>query len=257
MKFTKMHGCGNDFIVINSFKEEVKLTRENIIFLCKPHFGIGSDGILFVLPSKVADFRMKMFNVDGTEAEMCGNGTRCIAKFAYDEKIISKTKATIETEAGIKYVELILDKKEVISVKVNMGKADFLQNPAREFDLQCVSIGNPHAVMVVDNVDKFPVCEIGYKVENHKGFPKKTNVEFAEIISKNIIKIRIWERSCGETFSCGTGSCATFAVLNKLGVIDDKCILKLRGGDLEIQLINNEIFMTGSAVNVFDGNIKI
>lgn len=255
MKFTKMHGCGNDFIVINSFKEEIKLNKEKIVSLCTLHFGVGSEGLLVVLPSKVADFRMRMFNIDGSEAEMCGNGIRCLAKFAYEEKIITKTKVTIETKAGVKHVELLFDKKEVVSVKVNMGKAEFLQNPVKEFDLQCVSVGNPHAVMVVDNVDKFPVSEIGHKIENHKNFPNKTNVEFVEIVDNDVVKMRVWERSCGETLACGTGSCAVFAALNRLGVVNDKCLFKLRGGELLIELINGDIIMTGNAVNVFKGEI--
>ena len=146
MKFTKMHGCGNDYVVINGVKNNVDLKKEQIAFLCTPHFGIGSEGLLIAMPSKIADFRMRMFNVDGTEAEMCGNGIRCISKFAFEEGIITAKTATVETKAGIKNIELIFNEKEIQGVKVNMGKATFLKNPTTEYELNCVSVGNPHAV---------------------------------------------------------------------------------------------------------------
>lgn len=258
MKFTKMHGCGNDYIVINSFKNTIDLTPEEIIFLCKPHFGVGSEGLLIATKSDKADFRMRMFNIDGTEAEMCGNGIRCISKFAYDEKIIINKIATVETKVGIKNIELIFDNDNFIGVKVNMGKAEFSENPTNnEYNLHCVSIGNPHAVMIVDNVNEFPITELGPKIENHKGFPNKTNVEFVEIVNKNMVNLRIWERGCMETYSCGTGSCATVAVLNKLGLVDNNCLVKLKGGELKIELINNEIFMIGNAIRVFEGEIDL
>lgn len=259
MKFRKMHGCGNDYVVVNGFKENIdKLTAEKIAFLCAPHFGIGSEGLLIALPSKIADFRMRMFNIDGTEAEMCGNGIRCISKFAFDEKIINKKIARVETKAGIKAVELMFDDDDVFSgVKVNMGKAEFLENPAREYDLNCVSVGNPHAVMVVEDVKNFPVQELGPKIEKHSGFPNKTNVEFVEIANRNEVNLRVWERGCAETFACGTGSCATVAALKKLGLVDNNCVVNLKGGSLKIEIADDEIFMTGNAISVFDGDIEL
>ena len=257
MKFTKMHGCGNDYVVINGVKNNVDLKKEQIAFLCTSHFGIGSEGLLIAMPSKIADFRMRMFNVDGTEAEMCGNGIRCISKFAFEEGIIATKTATVETKAGIKNIELIFNEKEIQGVKVNMGKATFLANPATEYELNCVSVGNPHAVIIVDDIENFPVHELGPKIENHTGFPNRTNVEFVKIVDRKNVILRVWERGCGETFACGTGSCATVATLYKLNLIDNECTVKLKGGDLKIEIINDEIFMTGNATTVFDGNITL
>ena len=258
IKFTKMHGCGNDYVVIDGFNKNIQLSPEQISFMCKTHFGIGSEGLLIVEKSNKADFKMRMFNIDGTEAEMCGNGIRCISRFAYDENIIKEKKIIVETKAGLKQVELIFKNNNVEDVKVNMGKAEFLENSTNnEYDLHCVSVGNPHAVMIVDNVKDFPVIELGPKIETHKAFPNKTNVEFVEIVNKNLVNLRVWERGCGETFACGTGSCATVAVLNKLNLIDKNCIVKLKGGDLKIELVNDEIFMTGNAVKVFVGEINL
>lgn len=246
-----MHGCGNDYIVINGFKENFDLKQEQIAFLCTPHFGIGSEGLLVALPSKTADFRMRMFNVDGTEAEMCGNGIRCISKFARNEEIVGKDIFKVETKAGIKTIELIED-----NVRVGMGKAELLPNPTKEYELHCVSVGNPHAIMIVKNVDTFNVGELGPKIENHEGFPNRTNVEFVEVINKDLVKMRVWERGCGETFACGTGSCAAAIALNNLGLVDNNVVIKLMGGDLKIELLNDEIFMTGNAVSVYSGDIE-
>lgn len=257
MKFTKMHGCGNDYIVIDGTKNNIELKKEEIAFLCTPHFGIGSEGLLIALPSEVADFRMRMFNIDGSEAEMCGNGIRCISKFAFEEGIIKTKAATVETRAGIKNIELIFNGMDIEGVKVNMGKATFLENPATEYRLNCVSVGNPHAIMIVEDIENFPVHELGPKIENHPGFPNRTNVEFVKIINRKNVVLRVWERGCGETFACGTGSCATAAALNRLNLIDNECTVKLKGGDLKIEIINGEIFMSGNAVKVFDANIVI
>jgi diaminopimelate epimerase len=252
MKFKKMHGCGNDYIVVNGFDEKETLSQEQIAFLCKSHFGIGSEGLLRAEYSNKADFRMRMFNVDGTEAEMCGNGIRCISRFARDEGIVKKDKFLVETGAGIKTIELIAD-----DVKVAMGRVEFLENPTSEYELHCVSVGNPHAIMIVDDVEACPVHELGPKIENHKGFPKKTNVEFVKVVNRNLVDMRVWERGCGETFACGTGSCASVAALNKLGLVDNDVIVKLKGGNLKIELVNGEIFMTGNAVSVYTGNIEV
>lgn len=252
MKFTKMHGCGNDFVVVDGIKNNINFNQEQIAFLCSQHFGIGSEGLLVALPSKIADFQMKMFNVDGTEAEMCGNGIRCISRFAFENGIVNKKNMSVETKAGIKYIELVSTENDY-QVKVNMGRAEFLENPAKEYNLHCVSVGNPHAVMIVNDVKNFPVCDLGPKIENHKAFPNRTNVEFAQVIDRKNVRLRIWERGCGETLACGTGSTATFAILNKLNLIDKVCNIQLNGGLLKFEMVDNEIFMTGNAVRVFDG----
>ena len=256
MKFTKMHGCGNDFIVIDGIHNNINLTQKQITSLCSQHFGIGSEGLLIISPSKITDFKMQIFNIDGTEAEMCGNGIRCISRFAFENGILNKKTMSVETKAGIKYIELVSTKNDYL-VKVNMGKAEFFENSVKEYELHCVSVGNPHAIMIVDNVNDFPVCEVGPKIENHKCFPNKINAQFVQIIDKKNIKLRTWERGCAETLACGTGACATCAVLNKLGLIDKVCNVKVSGGNLKIELINDQIFMTGNAVKVFDGEIHI
>ncbi len=256
MKFTKMHGCGNDFVVVDGIKNNINFNQEQIAFLCSQHFGIGSEGLLVALPSKITDFKMQMFNIDGTEAEMCGNGIRCISRFAFENGIVNKKNMSVETKAGIKYIELVSTENDY-QVKVNMGKAEFLENPAKEYNLQCVSVGNPHAVMIVNDVENFPVCDLGPKIENHKAFPNRTNVEFAQVIDRKNVRLRIWERGCGETLACGTGSTATFAILNKLNLIDKVCNIQLNGGLLKFEMIDNEIFMTGNAVKVFDGEINL
>lgn len=257
MKFTKMHGCGNDFIILNEVNGKNNLSAEQVKQLCNRKYGIGADGILIISSSNIADIKMRIINADGTEAEMCGNGIRCIAKYAYDNDIIKQEKFNIETGAGIKQVELIIKNNKCIAVKVDMGKAEFLNNPTNnEYDLNCVSVGNPHAVMIVENFDNNIVKDLGPKIENHKGFINKTNVEFAKIIDKENIDLRVWERGCGETEACGTGACATVSVLNHIGLLSNHCNVNMLGGVLTIDIINNEIFMTGEAIKVFDGEIE-
>ena len=258
MKFAKMHGCGNDFIIFNEMNNQSFISAEQIKRLCNRQYGIGADGVLIISPSDVADIKMRIINADGTEAEMCGNGIRCIARFAYDNDILKREKFKIETGAGIKQIELILHKDQNIIVKVDMGKAEFLNNPIKnEYDLYCVSVGNPHAVMIVDNFDNDIVKTLGPKIENNKAFIHKTNVDFVKIIDKKNIILRMWERGCGETEACGTGACASVSVLHHIGLLSNHCNVDMLGGSLTIDIINNEIFMTGEAVKVFDGEIEI
>jgi diaminopimelate epimerase len=252
MFFKKMHGCGNDFIVLNALEKNINLSQEQISFLCHRQIGIGADSILIVMPSKKADFYMKIYNSDGTEAEMCGNGIRCITKFVKEESIFNKDTFLIETKAGIKKTSIFYD-----DIKVEMGKAIFLENPIKEYNLTCVDVGNPHAVMIVEKVDTFDVCTVGKIIENHSMFPNKTNVEFVEIKNRDSVKVRVWERGCGETFACGTGSCAVVSALNKLNFVNKNVNVELRGGILKIELIDNNIFMTGNAISVFDGAIEL
>lgn len=278
MKFTKMHGLGNDYIYINCFVETVEDPCELSKFLSDRHFGIGSDGIVMILPSDKADFRMRMFNSDGSESEMCGNAIRCVGKFVYDNSMTDKKRVTIDTLAGIKILELSLNSdNKVDSVCVDMGEPILLpaqipvdfkgerfiaqlvtaQNEA--FDMTCVSMGNPHAITYVGEVKNYPVHEIGPHIECHPMFPRKTNVEFVEVIDRKTLKMRVWERGAGETMACGTGACAVLvaSVLNDKS--DRSATIKLLGGDLQIEWreSNNHVFMTGPAVKVFDGEVII
>lgn len=273
MKFTKMHGCGNDYIYINGFQVKVDDPAQLSIKMSNRHFGVGSDGIVLILPSDVADFRMRMFNSDGSEAEMCGNAIRCVGKYVYDNKMTDKTSITIETLAGIKILDMTVVDEKVTYAKVDMGepilKAEVIpvisdKSPVigeeidvngKTFEFTCVSMGNPHAIAYVDDTDIFEVEKIGKLVEIDEKFPKKVNVEFAQIMDNETIKMRVWERGSGETLACGTGACATLvaSVLNNL--TDRKAVVKLIGGDLLIEWDkeSNHIYMSGEAVTTFEG----
>lgn len=284
MKFTKMHGCGNDYVYVNLFEEKLDDPARVSIYVSDRHFGIGSDGLITIGPSDKADFRMRIYNADGSEAEMCGNGIRCVAKYAYDHKLTDKTEISVETGAGIKYLTLYVEENKVSQVRVDMGepiltpgdipvvKADgsaygddyrVIDEPIsagnREWHMTCVSMGNPHAVVFVDDVAGFELEKYGPLFENHKMFPKRTNTEFVEILSRNEAKMRVWERGSAETWACGTGTCATVmaCILNKK--TDNKVLVHLRGGDLTIEYIpkTNHVFMTGPATEVFSGDIDI
>lgn len=247
-----MQGCGNDFICINNFVENKVLNSNEIIRLCSRHFGIGADGILVLSRSNKADFRMTIYNNDGHEAEMCGNGIRCLVKLAYRSGIIDKINdITIETFAGIKIANIIGNE-----VQINMGCGEILENPMKKYDLYCASVGNPHAIMVIDDLDKIDIASVGYEIENYSGFVNKTNVEFVQIIDRNNIKIRVWERGCGETLACGSGTSATVFRLYKAGVLDSNVSVELLGGRLAISIIDDCIYMTGDAVEVFSGTIN-
>jgi len=281
IEFVKMHGLGNDFILVDC----VNKSLGDSLFLsylakkfCDRNFGIGADGLMFILPSSQADLQMRIFNSDGTEAQMCGNGIRCFAKYAFENKLISKIKFTVETLAGIITPELIFKDKEISGIKVDMGipklkrreipmegknaptvvDETFKIDSKYVFKITCVSMGNPHCIIFVNNVQSIPVDEIGPKIENHPLFPEKTNVEFIQVLNKQEINFRVWERGVGETLACGTGACAALvaAVLNKK--TDREAIIHLRGGDLDIQWADDgHVYMTGPAELIFKGEMEI
>lgn len=277
MRFTKMQGLGNDYIYVDCFAEKVENPSEVAKFVSDRHFGIGSDGLVLIMPSDKADFRMRMFNSDGSEAEMCGNAIRCVGKFVFDNKLTDKTIVKIETLAGIKILDMTVENGKVVLVKVDMGepilksrdipvdsdKENFISEPVevdgKTYKVTCVSMGNPHAVTYVDDVLKFPLEVVGPKMETHSLYPRKINAEFVEVLDRQTLKMRVWERGAGETLACGTGACAVLvaAVLN--GISDRKATVKLLGGDLIIEWNeqDNHVYMTGPAVKVFDGEIDM
>lgn len=263
MFFTKMHGIGNDYIIINLFDNNINNLKELSIKLSNRNYGIGGDGIITIEPSKICDFKMRIYNSDGSEAEMCGNGIRCLGKYVYDNKMTDKELIKVETKSGVKVLKLHIKDKKVSSVTVDMGEPVFIDNIDlnvldNNYSIHNVSMGNPHAVTIVDNVDSIDVKNIGSLISNNKHFPNKTNVEFIELIDKNNIKMRVYERGSGETLACGTGASASVASCNKMGLTNRKVKVKLLGGDLDIKYdINNHLYMTGSVAKVFDGNIDI
>lgn len=258
--FIKMQGAGNDYVYINCFETPVEKLGDINILACRisdRHFGVGSDGLVLIMPSNNgADLRMRMFNSDGSEAQMCGNASRCVARFAFDNGIVNKRNFTLQTKLSNKEIS-VLDNG---NVTVNMGSPkvgefDTLDILGEKYNYTAVSMGNPHCVIFVDDVENFPVEKVGSIIEIHKNFPEKTNVEFARVINPETIEMRVWERGAGETLACGTGACATLtaAVVNNLS--NEKAVLKLRGGNLEIfwNKSDNCIYMTGGAEKVFDG----
>jgi diaminopimelate epimerase len=275
MKFTKMHGAGNDYVYINGFVEKVENPAELAIKVSNRNFGIGSDGLVLILPSATCDFRMSMFNADGSEAEMCGNASRCVGKYVYDFGLTTQTQITLETLAGVKNLKLNVENGEVSSVCVDMGEpilvpANIPVNAEGEtainipievngvtYKATCVSMGNPHAVIFVDDVANFDVHGIGRVIENHPLFPKRTNVEFCQVVSPSVLKMRVWERGSGETLACGTGACATLVAASLNGVSSNEAKLELLGGDLNIEWrkSDNRIYMTGPATKVFSGEL--
>ena len=277
MKFTKMEGCGNDYVYVNGFEEKIDNPNEVAIAVSDRHFGIGSDGLIIINPSEVADFKMCMYNADGSEGKMCGNGIRCVAKYVYDFKLTDKDVITVETLSGIKTLKLNVENGKVKTVRVNMGapilecdkvpvKYDdekMINKPVKvdgkTFNITCVSMGNPHAVTFINDTDNLEIEKIGTKFENNEIFPDKVNTEFIQIIDKNTVKMRVWERGSGETFACGTGACASVvaSVLNRL--TENKVTVKLLGGELEIEYNQDEntVYMTGPARVVFTGEYDI
>ena len=276
IKFTKMHGLGNDYVYMDAIHQNIENESNLAQFVSNRNFGIGSDGLILICESKVADFRMKMFNQDGSQAEMCGNGIRCVGKFVYDKGLTNKTTITIETLAGIKTLNLNVKEGKVQTVRVDMGepilKAENIpvisekspvknlkiRSEDREFEFTCVSMGNPHAITVIKNVKDFDVEKYGKPIEINEVFPKKTNVEFTEIIDDTHIKMRVWERGTGETLACGTGACATAVACNLNKLTNKNVYIELLGGVLEIEWNqdNNHIYMTGPAVTVFEGVLE-
>jgi diaminopimelate epimerase len=273
MKFTKMHGTGNDYIYVNAMQERVANPSLMAQHLSDRHFGVGSDGLVLILPSKKADFRMRMFNYDGSEAEMCGNASRCVGKYVYEKGLTNKKSVKLETNSGIKTLNLTIEDGLVSSVRVDMGEPildpvmiPVISNSKRavllplridgtDYDLTCVSMGNPHAVLFTREIDRLDLPIIGPKIEHHPVFPHRTNTEFAEVIDAGHVRMRVWERGAGETLACGTGACAVLVAGVLCGLLESKARIDLKGGSLEIEWdrITNHVFMTGEATTVFEG----
>ena len=277
MKFTKMQGLGNDYVYVNCFEEKIENPPAVARYVSDRHFGIGSDGLIMINPSEVADFEMEMYNADGSRGEMCGNGIRCVAKYVYDYRLTDKTQISVETLGGIKYLDLTVEDGKVVLVKVDMGKLELksdlipiisenekvidepIEVDGQVYHMTGVSMGNPHTVIYVDDVKNLDLEKIGPKFENHERFPKRINTEFVHCIDRNTVEMRVWERGSGETLACGTGACAVAvaSILNNL--TDTRVTVKLLGGDLQIEWDRekNHVFMTGPAKVVFDGVIDI
>ena len=277
MKFTKMHGIGNDYVYVNCFEESVKNPAEVSKFVSDRHFGIGSDGLILISPSAIADFRMNIYNADGSQAEMCGNGIRCVAKYVYDDGLTDKTDISVETLAGIKYLRLQVENGKVASVEVNMGapilepkeipvaveESPVVNVPVevkgKIYHMTCVSMGNPHAIIFMNNVKDLDIEAIGPYFENHTVFPKRTNTEFVEVLDRNTVNMRVWERGSDETLACGTGACATTVACILNDKTENEVTVHLLGGDLKIRWDReaNQVYMTGPATVVFDGEITL
>ena len=276
LQFTKMHGLGNDYVYMDAINQKIENRSELAKFVSDRHFGIGSDGLILICPSEKADFRMQMFNQDGSEAEMCGNGIRCVGKFVYDKGLTKKETITVETLAGIKTLVMTAKNGKIETAKVDMGEPILEpekipvisnENPVKnlkleaedkDFTFTCVSMGNPHAVTFIkEDVNKFDICKYGAKLEVNKAFPKKANIEFINVIDDKTLNMRVWERGAGETLACGTGACAVTvaAILN--GYTKRAVTVHLLGGDLKIEWNKNDnhVYMTGPATTVFEGKI--
>ena len=271
-----MHGCGNDYVYVNGFTEKVADKPKAVVALSDRHFGIGSDGVIFINPSQQADFEMEMYNADGTRAEMCGNGIRCVGKYVYDHGMTDKTSITVESFGKVKYLDLTVENGKVVKVKVNMGKPELTAKDVpvvsiheqvideeiivkgKSYRMTCVSMGNPHAVVFMDDVEHLAIEEIGPYFENHERFPNRTNTEFVQVIDDSHVKMRVWERGTGETLACGTGCCATAVacVLNRL--TGAHVTVQVLGGEIEIYWDQKEnlVYMTGPAVTVFEGETE-
>lgn len=275
LHFTKMEGLGNDYIYIDGINQKVPMNKEFITKISDRHFGIGSDGMIVILPSDKYDFKMRMFNLDGSEAMMCGNGIRCFAKFIYDHKLSNKHVLEIETKSGLRIVELLFDGERCIGAKVNMDKPvlackeipctynkETMIDQEVEIDgvfyrLTSISMGNPHTVIFVDDLDSLDLKTIGPKFEHHELFPESVNTEFVKVIKDDYVKMRVWERGSGETMACGTGACAVMYASYLNNHTTNKIIVELLGGCLEIEYVDETIMMSGPATNVFEGTIEI
>lgn len=277
MKFTKMQGIGNDYVYVNCFEETVADPARTAEYVSDRHFGIGSDGLILIKPSKVADCMMDMYNLDGSQGAMCGNGIRCVAKYVYDYGIVKKTELTVETKSGIKKLKLSVENGKVSQVEVNMGEPilkaseipicsenDQVLNEAIEVDgtiyhMTGVSMGNPHAVVFLEDVENLDIEKLGPSFENHPRFPDRVNTEFIQVLDPNTLKMRVWERGSGETLACGTGACASAVASALNGFSGNEVTVKLLGGDLKIRWDreSNQVYMTGPAAIVFDGEIVL
>ena len=277
MKFTKIQGIGNDYVYVNCLQETIENPSELAKKISDRHYGVGSDGLIMINPSDKADFEMEMYNADGSRGEMCGNGIRCVAKYVYDYGLTDKTSISVETLAGIKYLDLTVEDGKVVLVKVDMGKPmlrpeevpvvsekeEVIDEPitvdGQEYRMTCVSMGNPHAVVFIDqDVKEFPLETVGVKFENHERFPKRVNTEFVNVLDRHTAQMRVWERGSGETLACGTGACAVAVACALNGLTEDEVTVKLLGGDLQIKWDRekNTVYMTGPAEVVFDGEWK-
>lgn len=276
MRFTKMHGCGNDYVFINLFEEKIDNPKMISKKISDRHYGIGSDGLITIGPSNNADFKMCIYNSDGSEAEMCGNGIRCVGKYVFDNGLTNKNKITIETLSGIKELKLNIINDKVNTIEVDMGiplikskdiptvidrniiVSEEVKIDENIFNITCVSMGNPHTILFVKDITKIEIEKYGELIENSKLFPNKTNVEFVKVISRDEISMRVWERGSKETWACGTGACAavTACVLN--GKTDNQVLVHLRGGDIKVTYdINEHIIMEGEAKTVYVGKIEL
>ena len=275
IRFTKMHGAGNDYIYINAINSCPANLPELSNEMSDRHKGVGSDGVVLIMPSDKADFRMRMFNADGSEGEMCGNASRCVAKYVYDKGLTSKRKITLETLAGIKVLEItkVVDEK-VREVKVDMGEPSFapeniptksncevidipISTSLGTLNLTAVGTGNPHGVVIMDSVSDLDIDSIGPEIQNNELFPRKANIEFVRIINRNEIEMRVYERGSGETMACGTGACASVVATSRLGLTDRRATVHLKGGDLQIHWAeNNHVYMTGETATVFEGEYE-
>lgn len=277
MKFAKMQGCGNDYVYINGFDEYIETEKKPDLVkkLSERHFGIGSDGVIFINPSDIADFEMEMYNADGSRSEMCGNGIRCVAKYVFDKKMTKQREFTIESFGKIKYITIIEENEKAKLIKVGMGQPELrtelipaiydaetviakpIEVDGTIWEGTCVSMGNPHVIMFVEDVAGMDLESIGPKFEHHKMFPNRTNAEFVKVIDENTVEMRVWERGTGETLACGTGCCATAVACILNGKTKDKVLVKVLGGEILIEWDRekNEIYMTGPGEFVFEGEI--
>lgn len=277
MKFTKMQGIGNDYVYVNCFQEKVENPGKVAKMVSDRHFGIGSDGLILIKPSDVADFEMDMYNSDGSRGAMCGNGIRCVAKYVYDYGLTDKTSITVNTASGIKYLDLTIEDGKAVQIRVNMGAPileaskipvvsekekvidDSIVVEGKEYRITAVSMGNPHAVTYIEDVKGLDIEKIGPQFEHHPFFPDRVNTEFVKVLDRNTVEMRVWERGAGETLACGTGACAVAVASILNGFTEDEVTVKLLGGDLKIYWDRKEnlVYMTGPAEVVFDGEIKL
>lgn len=280
MKFTKMHGAGNDYVYINGFTETIAEEEKPqwVKRISDRHFGIGSDGAIFINPSEVADFEMEMYNADGTRSEMCGNGIRCVGKFVYDKGLTGKERISVVSAGKIKILDLTIENGKVVQVKVNMGepilKAEqvpvisdssevideliYIPETDENYKMTCVSMGNPHAVVFLDDVEDLPIEKIGPYFENHCRFPNRTNTEFVKVLDRQNVQMRVWERGTGETLACGTGCCATVVACILNGLTEDEVTVHVLGGNIKVfwDRKENLVYMTGPAETVFEGEME-
>lgn len=277
MKFTKMQGIGNDYVYVNCFTEKVENPSQVAVRVSDRHFGIGSDGLILIKPSDVADFEMEMYNADGSQGAMCGNGIRCVAKYVYDYHLTDKTSISVNTKSGIKYLDLTVENGKVKEVKVNMGapvlktaeipmiysKEQVIAQPLNInqnlYEVTAVSMGNPHVIVYMNDVKNLKIEEVGPYFEKSSVFPESVNTEFVRVIDRNTVEMRVWERGSGETLACGTGACAVAVACVLNGYTEEQVTVKLLGGDLKIfwDTEANLVYMTGPAEVVFDGEIQI